>query len=307
LDTGRIGRWSELKKIFMKWPVIYLVIIHAVLSFTTCEASAFSQSDIYLASHILHQGDLSLVRITVKHGEIPQMIWLNREVYLALNRQKTVWYGFFAADLTAKPGRYKVLVKKNPSGHEKNLVIEVKKKDYGLRRLTLPKNMVELNAETLTRVTKESKTMKKLWEAPPSTPLWNGPFLRPISGKVMTPFGPRSIINNQSRAPHSGVDLKAKKGTPVRATNDGRVALASDYFFSGRSVVIDHGGGIQSMYFHLERILVQQDEMVTKGHIIGLVGSSGRATGPHLHWGIRINGARVDPLRLLSVSKRLRK
>ncbi len=149
--------------------------------------------------------------------------------------------------------------------------------------------------------------MKQLWETPPSAPLWNGPFLRPISGKVMTPFGPRSIINNQPRAPHSGVDLKAKKGTPVRATNDGRVALASDYFFSGRSVVIDHGGGIQSMYFHLERILVQQDEMVTKGHIIGLVGSSGRATGPHLHWGIRINGARVDPLRLLSVSKRLRK
>jgi murein DD-endopeptidase MepM/ murein hydrolase activator NlpD len=291
----------------VKWPVIYLYIIYAVLSFTTCEVSAFSQSDIYLASRILHQGDLSLVRITVKDRETPQMIWMDREVSLASNRHKTVWYGFFAADLTAMPGRYKVLVKKNPSGHEKNLVIEVKKKDYGLRRLTLPKNMVDLNAEILTRVTKESKTMKKLWEAPPSAPLWKGPFLRPISGKVMTPFGPRSVINNQPRAPHSGVDLKAKKGTPVRASNDGRVALTCDYFFSGRSVVIDHGGGIQSMYFHLEKILVQQDEMITKGHIIGLVGFSGRTTGPHLHWGIRVNGARVDPLRLLSVSKRLRK
>jgi murein DD-endopeptidase MepM/ murein hydrolase activator NlpD len=295
------------EKIFMKRSVIYLVILYAVLSFTTCEASAFSQSDIYLSSQALHQGDLILVRITVKDRETPQMIWMNREIYLAPNRQKTVWDGFLAADLTAKPGRYRALLKKNPSGHEKQLVIEVLKKDYGVRRLNLPKDMVELSAENLRRVKKESKLMGTLWEAPPSAPLWNDPFLRPISGRVMTPFGPRSVINDQPRAPHSGVDLKAKKGTPIRATNDGRVALTCDYFFSGRSVVIDHGGGIQSMYFHLERILVQQDEMVTKGHIIGLVGSSGRATGPHLHWGIRINGARVDPLRLLSVSKRLRK
>ncbi len=293
------------EKIFMKWSVISLAIIYAVLSSTACEVLAFSQSDIYLSSHILHQGDLSLVRITVKYWETPQMIWMNREVHLAPNRQKTVWYGFLAADLTAKPGRYRANFKKNPSGHEKQLVIEVRKKDYGVRRLNLPKDMVDLNPTALKRVRKESELMENLWEAPPSAPLWNGPFLRPISGKVMGPFGPRSVINNQPRAPHSGVDLKAKKGTPVRATNNGRVALTCDYFFSGRSVVIDHGGGIQSMYFHLERILVQQDEMVTKGHIIGLVGSTGRAAGPHLHWGIRVNGARVDPLRLLSVSKKM--
>jgi len=293
------------EKIFMKWSVIYLYIIFAVLSSTTCEVLSFSQSDIYLSSHIIYQGDLILVRITVKDWETPQMIWMSREVSLAPNRQKTVWHGFLAADLTARPDRYRAFFKKNPSGHEKQLVIEVRKKDYGVRRLNLPKDMVELNTIAHKRVMKESKLMGNLWEAPPSTPLWNGPFLRPILGKVMGPFGPRTIINNQSRAPHSGVDLKAKKGTPVRATNDGRVALTCDHFFRGRSVVIDHGGGIQSMYFHLERILVQQDEMVTKGHIIGLVGSTGRATGPHLHWGIRVNGTRIDPLRLLSVSRKM--
>jgi murein DD-endopeptidase MepM/ murein hydrolase activator NlpD len=232
------------------------------------------------------------------------MIWMNRKVHLTPNRQKTMWDGFLAADLTVKPGRYRALLKKNPSGHEKQLAIEVRKKDYGVRRLNLPKYMVELNPRVLKRVKKESKLMGSLWDAEPSAPLWNGAFMRPISGKVMGPFGQRSVINNQPRAPHSGVDLKAKNGTPVKATNGGRVVMICDYFFTGRSVVIDHGGGIQSMYFHLEKILVQQDEIVPKGHIIGLVGSSGRATGPHLHWGIRINGARVNPFRLISVSKK---
>ena len=96
-----------------------------------------------------------------------------------------------------------------------------------------------------------------------------------------------------------------EKGTPIKAINNGKVALTTEHFFSGQSVVIDHGGGIQSMYFHLEKILVHPGEMVTKGHPIGLVGSSGRATGPHLHWGIRVNGNRINPLRLIELSHQI--
>ena len=127
----------------------------------------------------------------------------------------------------------------------------------------------------------------------------------PLSGEVVGPFGRRSIINNQPRAPHSGMDLKAARGTPVRATNNGRVVLTADHFFTGHVVVIDHGAGIHSMYFHLEKIMVTQNQMVKKGELIGLVGSTGRATGPHLHWGVRVNGARVDPMALISISRQL--
>ena len=165
--------------------------------------------------------------------------------------------------------------------------------------------MVDLDSKVLKRVRKESRIMKKLWTAPTSTPHWRGPFQRPIAGDVVGPFGRRSIINNQHRAPHSGVDLKAKRGAPIKAINDGRVVLTSDHFFSGLSVVVDHGGGIQSMYFHMERIQVKKGQMVTKGHVIGLVGSTGRSTGAHLHWGLRINGARVNPLRLTVLSRQL--
>jgi murein DD-endopeptidase MepM/ murein hydrolase activator NlpD len=266
---------------------------------------AFSQPDTYLSSSIIEQGELSLLKISVKYEETPQVTWMNKEVYMVPNHEKTGWYGFLGADLKASPGRYHALVRMPASGHERRLEIVIRKKDYGVCRLTLPKNMVDLDPETLQRVKKESRTMKNLWETPPSTPHWRGPFLRPVPGEVVGPFGQRSIINNQPRSSHSGIDLKAERGAPIKAINNGRVVLTSDHFFTGLSVVLDHGGGIQSMYFHLDRILVQQGQMVPKGHVIGLVGSTGRATGAHLHWGIRMNGARIDPVQLILLSGQL--
>ena len=159
------------------------------------------------------------------------------------NQEKTDWYGFLGADLSAKPGHYKVVVKMSGSVGVKQLDVEIRGKDYGVRRLTLPKNMVDLDPKTLQRARKESKRMKRLWEARPSAPLWKGPFLRPVQGEVVGPFGQRSIINDQPRSPHSGVDLKGERGTPVRAINHGQVVLTADHFFTGLTVVMDHGGG----------------------------------------------------------------
>ena len=289
----------------MKWPVLFLIFLGFQLLPGIHAAVALSQSDIYLSSRTIPQGGLGLIKIRVEKGEIPQVTWMRKEIYLDSNHQKTDWDGFLGVDLTARPGRYEVLVKILPSGLERHLEIDILEKDYGVRRLTLPKYMVDLDKETLKRAKKEARIMKKIWDAPPSTPRWRGPFLRPILSEVVGPFGRRSIINNQPRARHSGIDLKAERGDPIRAINNGQVVLTVDHFFSGISVVIDHGGGIQSMYFHLDRIMVQKGQMVTKGRVIGLAGSTGRASGPHLHWGLRINGARVDPLRLTVLSKQL--
>jgi murein DD-endopeptidase MepM/ murein hydrolase activator NlpD len=230
---------------------------------------------------------------------------LNKKIFLIPDDQGTCWYGFFGVDLGARPGISKIAVDSSPLRRRETVVIEIERKDYGLRRLTLPKDMVELDAETLERVKEESRVMKALWVAPSTEPLWRGAFLRPIPGSVVGSFGRKSVINNKPKSPHSGVDLRGERGTPVKAVNNGRVALTAEHFFSGKSVVIDHGGGILSMYFHLGEILVERDQIVEKGHTIGLVGSSGRSTGPHLHWGVRMNGARVDPIELLAVSKEL--
>jgi hypothetical protein len=264
-----------------------------------------SEPKVSVSSRNIPQGDLGLIRVEVGKGEIPQVTWMGEKVHMVPNDQERTWRGFLGVDLKAKPGTYPLYVEILPAGGEKNTEIHVEQKRYGVRRLTLPREMVALDAPTLERVKEEARTMRALWEAPASIAAWSGPFLRPVEGEVVGPFGRSSIINEQPRTPHSGVDLRADRGTPIKAINDGRVALTCDHFFSGRSVVIDHGGGILSMYFHLEKILVQKDEKVTKGQVVGLVGSTGRATGPHLHFGIRVNGARVDPLRLVSLSEDL--
>jgi hypothetical protein len=269
------------------------------------DLKAVSDPDVYLSSDMIPQGELSLIRIKAEKGETVRVKWCEKEISLILNPDGISWQGFLAADLNEKPGNYKAVVNVSPSGYERQFEIEVVDKDYGVRTLTLPEEMVELDEKTLKRVREESDIINGLWEAPVSAPRWIEPFMRPVEGEVVGPFGTRSIMNNQPRSPHTGVDLRADKGDPVKASNDGMVILTCDHFFTGKSIVLDHGGGIMSMYFHLEEIEVMQGDSVLKGQIIGLVGSTGRATGPHLHWGMRVNGARVNPFSLIDLSREL--
>jgi murein DD-endopeptidase MepM/ murein hydrolase activator NlpD len=286
--------------------VLFVIIVCLIGPQGVIEVMSAPPPNVFLSSSIIPQGDLNLIRVKGMDGETPQMTWMKKKIDLVPNQIKTDWYGFVSADLKATPGTYHVSIKMHPSGRKKDIEIRITEKKYGVRRLTLPKKMVDLDAQTLKRVRAESGKMKKLWVSPYAKPLWEGPFVRPVPGEVVGPFGRSSIINEQPRSPHSGVDLRAKRGTPTRAMNHGRVVLFGDHFFTGLTVVIDHGGGIQSMYFHLDKVLVEEGQRVSKGEIIGLVGSTGRATGPHLHLGVRVNGARVDPLGLTKISEQLR-
>jgi murein DD-endopeptidase MepM/ murein hydrolase activator NlpD len=265
--------------------------------------NAVSRPEVYLSSDRISKGDLILIRIKAEKGEKVRFKWRGKEISLIPDADGTSWRGFLAADLNLKSGRYKALVTVSPLGYKKQLDIEVVDKDYGVRNLTLPEAMVTLDEETLKRVSKESDIINGLWRLPASAAVWRGSFLRPIEGEVVGAFGTGSIINNQPRSPHTGVDLKGEEGTPIKAVNDGKVILICDHFFTGKSIFLDHGADIISMYFHLQEIDVKEGDMVRKGQIIGLVGSTGRVTGPHLHWGMRINGARINPLSLIDLSK----
>ena len=169
--------------------------------------------------------------------------------------------------------------------------------DFGVQKLSLPQKQVDLDTETVERVEAEQQAV--LAAMRPVTPrAWEGGFVLPSEGSVQKTFGLRRVINGQSRRPHSGEDISAPLGTPVLAINEGTVQLVADHFFSGKSIVVDHGLGLYSMYFHLSSVVVQAGERVAKAQVIGAVGASGRASGPHLHWGVRLNGARVNPLSL---------
>ena len=219
--------------------------------------------------------------------------------------QEREYKSLLGVDFRMTPGTYPLEVQvintdKTPSTYRAN--IEVREEKFGVQRLTLPQNMVTLDADTLKRVRKEAAKFRKLWSIHTPRRYWYGNFVRPIPGKLSTPFGLRRILNGEPRSPHSGVDLRATLGEPVKAANHGRIVLVGDFFFHGKAVVIDHGWGLYTMYFHLSEVDVAEGDLVGKSYVIGLAGSTGRATGPHLHWGVRLGGARIDPFALMRVT-----
>ncbi len=171
---------------------------------------------------------------------------------------------------------------------------------FPVERLSLPTGMVDLDPATERRAAGEAARLRALYATVTPERLWQGPFTRPVAGDgKWTGFGARRIINGQPRMPHSGADYAARLGTAVAASNRGRVAMVGDFFFAGRFVVLDHGLGLYTLYFHLERVDVAEGSIVERGEPIGTVGATGRATGPHLHWGAVLRQARVDPVGLL--------
>jgi murein DD-endopeptidase MepM/ murein hydrolase activator NlpD len=160
--------------------------------------------------------------------------------------------------------------------------------------------MVDLDAPTLARVETERGELRTALAAGASERLWRGPFRVPVEGGQPTGgFGVRRLINGQPRSPHTGYDWAAPVGTPVVAANAGRTVLVTEHFFAGRNVVVDHGLGLFTLYYHLTETRVEPGESVAAGQVIGTVGATGRVTGPHLHFAVLLNGARVDPEALL--------
>ncbi|UCC66174.1 MAG: M23 family metallopeptidase [Deltaproteobacteria bacterium] len=210
--------------------------------------------------------------------------------------------GIAGVDLGVSPGPHPLRVSgEDPGGRPFKSVFQVKvrKGEFRVQRLTLPREMVELKEEVLRRVQEENRKVKKILLGIRREKFWHNYFVKPVDGSITGAFGLRRIINDQPRSPHSGVDISASLGSPVRSCNGGIVVLAQELYFGGKTIIIDHGLALYSIYMHLAEMRVRKGEEVKGGDVIGLVGATGRATGPHLHWGIRLMGARIDPLSLL--------
>jgi murein DD-endopeptidase MepM/ murein hydrolase activator NlpD len=151
----------------------------------------------------------------------------------------------------------------------------------------------------LRRIKRENERMRAVFAHYDARPVNQSVFEQPADGRISGTFGLRRFFNGEERQPHQGVDFAAATGTPVRAPADGKVALTGNFFFNGESIFLDHGQGVISMMNHLSRIDVREGQEIKRGEIIGAVGATGRATGPHLHWTLSLNNARVDPLLFL--------
>ena len=219
-------------------------------------------------------------------------------------RPDGLWRGLVGIDLLVEPGDYDVAIQiMSPTGTTAECVytLSVQPKEYRTRQLTVAPRYVEPPPEVSERIAREAQQQTAIFATNTEDRLWRGLWGLPVPGQATSAFGSRSVFNGQARSPHSGADFRAALGTSVTAPNAGRVVFTGDTYFSGGSVIIDHGWGLYSYFAHLSKILVEEGDLLEPGQLVGHAGSTGRVTGPHLHWTVRMNGARVDPLSLIEI------
>jgi murein DD-endopeptidase MepM/ murein hydrolase activator NlpD len=229
--------------------------------------------------------------------------WMDREFVPSVSQ----WNGHHVAIvmlgtdvLTITPGRRKLLVRAWAGGNETvwQRSVLIVGRTYPRQALNLPSKMVTPPTAELKRIKAERVRTRKAKNTWSDQRLWRLPFHRPVVGKYTSVYGLRRVLNGKPKNPHRGVDFRAPTGTAVEAVADGRVILAEPHYYAGNSMYIDHGNGVVSLYFHLSRFDVSPGDIVKRGQIIGRSGSTGRATGPHLHLSISVQGRLVDPVPL---------
>ena len=202
--------------------------------------------------------------------------------------------------IDAVPGEY--AIEFSGPGVSMGRAFEVVAKAYPEQRLTIEnRRMVDPLPEDLERIRAERRRQLEQYDRFSNRELDIVPFVKPVEGITSSPFGHRRILNGQPRSPHSGLDIAAVAGTPIHAPAGGRVVLTGDLFFNGKTVFLDHGQGLITMYCHMNGIDVSEGDEVRRGDAIGQVGATGRVTGAHLHWSVSLNGNRVDPTGVMEV------
>ena len=252
----------------------------------------------------MHPGEAVLVSVSspVRLGSVEGVVF-DRAVHFHPGDDGS-WRGLVGIDLMVEPGDHD-LVLRIAAADGKALTrvhrLAVTDKAYPTRHLRVEPRYVEPPPEVVDRIEREFLQQTAIFAADTPERLWRGPWIRPVPGRANSRFGSRSVFNGQPRNPHSGADFLAGVGTAVAAPARGRVVLAGDTYFSGGSVILDHGWGLYSYLAHLSRILVEEGDLVEQGDVVGRSGATGRVTGPHLHWTVRMSGARVDPLSVLEI------
>ena len=226
-----------------------------------------------------------------------------RERKVLVTQQDGEQFAVIGLSLGTKPGRYH-LEAQTTQGESLSIAFTVEDKAYEEQHITIEdKRKVNPEKRDMERITREQKQIKaalQQWSAQSEVAI---DFRKPVEGPTSSPFGLKRFFNEQPRNPHSGLDIAAPEGTPIMAPAPGTVIQTGDYFFNGNTVLIDHGQGLVTMYCHMSAIDVEPGTKVTTGDIIGKVGMTGRVTGPHLHWGVSLNDARVDPVLFLPAEK----
>lgn len=228
----------------------------------------------------------------------PQVRYQDKPV-LTVREDGKRWLAIVGIPLSVKPGEQRI------EADGRTLAFRVEPRHYREQRITLKnQRQVAPNPDDLKRIERELAEQTDAYRHFDPRQPSNLLFDKPVAGPLSSPFGLRRFFNGEERNPHSGLDFAVPAGTPVKAPAAGRVTLVGDYFFNGRTVFVDHGQGLVSMFCHLSKVEVKTGDELPRGAVLGRVGATGRATGPHLHWNVSLNDARVDPAIFIGAFKR---
>jgi murein DD-endopeptidase MepM/ murein hydrolase activator NlpD len=266
-------------------------------------ASAASQGSLLLLE-LRGAKPLTAVTATWTDKEIP--FW---PAPATATKEASLWRAFLGLDLEQAAGGYKLgVTAKSAAGDAVTCgaTIAVRAGKFATEKLKVAPNFVEPDPEQLAKAHEDSKKLREIFDTVTPEKFWTGRFRVPLDGVTTGGnFGKRRVLNGKPSSPHTGVDFPSPTGTPVHAAQRGRVVLAGPLYFSGNTVVIDHGCGVYTLYGHFSEISVKPGEMVDSGAILGKVGATGRVTGPHLHWGLTVNRSRVNALQIVALTKLL--
>jgi len=245
-----------------------------------------------LPEHHAIPGGVVIVTLSDSEQARPEVLYRKKRVAVVENNQH--WVAIVGVPLSAKTGSQRLKV--TQAGKTHTVLFDIEGKSYPTQHITIKdKRKVNPNKLDMTRINAESAEIKEAlrhWREEPVLPF---NFVWPIEGPVTGLFGRRRVFNGQPRRPHSGMDIAAPTGTAIHAPAGGIVRETGDYFFNGKTVFVDHGQGLVTMFCHMDRIDVEPGQQIEQGFVIGTVGATGRVTGPHLHLGVSLNDARVEP------------
>ena len=293
-----------------RWPGIATVLSICVMGtgvfwYPAVAAQALPGIDVALVARAIQPGEVVRVDVTCACGRVaPRASALDRDVPLARSPDGTRWQGLIGIDLDVAPGEYSLVVSAPHLSPPpaRSMSLRVAPKQFRTRTLTVAPEYVDPPAPVVDRIVREAARLNGIYDT--DTPrVWNRQFVLPLGTQPSANFGSRSVFNGQPRSPHAGIDFGSPTGTVVTAPASGTVVVAEDLYFTGHTVVLDHGGGLYSIFAHFSALAVEKGELVDVGATLGRVGATGRVTGPHLHWSVRLNGARVDPMSLIEATE----
>jgi murein DD-endopeptidase MepM/ murein hydrolase activator NlpD len=264
-----------------------------------------SGTNVELDYRTLEPGEVIAVEIKDPSDVLEAKVkFLNRTFRMGTSEINHRLFAFISLDLELEPGFYPLTVffkRSNGQWDKVQRRLTVPAKEFPVNKLWVDKRFITPPAKYRERIEWESELLRVLFNG--YTPLWlgEGRFVFPSAGNARPSFGERRLFNNIHWSTHRGVDVASPFGSPVIASNSGRIVLARNLYYAGNAVIIDHGVGVFTFYCHLSRLGVKRGDFIRRGDIIGRVGATGRVTGPHLHWAVRVAGKNVDPYSLLNL------